>query len=165
MRLLWCGLIVAAGLWAGTRAEYRGFWVDTFNTRLGSHEDVVAVVERARSARANTLFVQVRRRGDAWYVNSLEPLPDFVEIAPGFDPLYDLIQEAHGAGMEVHAFVIVGAIWNKNPTFGPTATLGPPLAAEHAFRRHGGFDATTGRIEAGADNWLTRSLVADGTGG
>ncbi|MBI4889730.1 MAG: family 10 glycosylhydrolase, partial [Acidobacteria bacterium] len=93
------------------------------------------------------------------------PPPDFLPIEAGFDPLQDLIQTAHANGIEVHAFVIMGAVWNKNPTFAPTATLGPPTSPRHVFNQHGGFDAATGRIEPGANNWLTRSLLADGTAG
>jgi uncharacterized lipoprotein YddW (UPF0748 family) len=156
----------AGGLVAASRTEYRGFWVDTFNTTLNNHADVETVVGRAKAARANVLFVQVRRRGDSWYLNSIEPKPDFIPFAEGFDPLQDLIQTAHSRGIEVHAFVIMGAIWNKNPTFAPTATLGPPTSPDHVFNRHGGFDAAIGRIEPNSnENWLTRSLLPDGTAG
>jgi uncharacterized lipoprotein YddW (UPF0748 family) len=138
--------------------EYRGFWVDTFNTTLNNHNDVLQVVANATAAKANALFAQVRRRGDAWYLNSREPLPDLVPIEPGFDPLQDLINAAHGVGIEVHAFVIVGAVWNRHPVI-----LGPPSSPLHVFNRHGGFNAATGTIVQGPDNWLTRTLIPDGT--
>jgi uncharacterized lipoprotein YddW (UPF0748 family) len=159
---LLCLLLVLAQPLAGQEpappdGQYRGFWVDTFNTTLNNHADVVAVVERARAANANALFAQVRRRGDAWYLNSLEPLPDGVPIAPGFDPLADLIAEAHAASLEVHAFVIVGAIYNRHPVI-----LGLPSSPDHVFNRHGGFNPATGRIDQGPDNWLTRTLLPDG---
>ncbi len=32
---------------AQQRTEYRAFWVDTFNTTLNNHTDVVTVVSRA----------------------------------------------------------------------------------------------------------------------
>ena len=146
---------------AQTRAEYRAFWVDTFNTRLNNHNEVVAVVNNAKAAKANAIFAQVRRRGDAWYLNSLEPPPDFTPIAAGFDPLQDLINEAHANGIEVHAFVIIGAVWNKNPTFAPSATLGPPTNPNHVFNLHGGYDPATKRIVPGPNNWLTRTLLPD----
>ncbi|MDQ6803072.1 MAG: family 10 glycosylhydrolase [Acidobacteriota bacterium] len=160
MRQLIAG-VIACFICGTAAAEYRGFWVDTFNTALNNHDDVVAVVANARSARANALFVQVRRRGDAWYAHSLEPAPDFVPIAAGFDPLADLIAVAHADGIEVHAFVIVGAIWNKNPTFEPAATLGPPTNPNHVFNRHGGYDAISKTVVPGPENWLTRTLLPD----
>ena len=138
--------------------EYRAFWVDTFNTALNNHNDVVAVVNNAKAANANAILAQVRRRGDSWYLNSLEPPPDPNPIQAGFDPLADLISVAHAEGIEVHAFVIVGAVWNRNPV-----VLTPPASPDHVFNRHGGFDASTGRIVPGPDNWLTRTLIPDGT--
>ncbi|MGI8997049.1 MAG: hypothetical protein ACR2GW_10335, partial [Pyrinomonadaceae bacterium] len=67
-------LLTPASVPAQSRAEYRAFWVDTFNTALNNHADVVAVVNNAKAAKANAIFAQVRRRGDSWYLNSLEPL-------------------------------------------------------------------------------------------
>jgi uncharacterized lipoprotein YddW (UPF0748 family) len=146
-------------------AQYRGFWVDTFNTTLNNHSDVVAVIANAKASKANGLFVQVRRRADAWYLHALEPYTDFVPIAAGFDPLQDMIDEAHANGIEVHAFVIMGAIWNKNPNFAPGPTLGRPTSPNHVFNLHGGYDPATQRIVPGPENWLTRTLLPDGAGG
>jgi len=163
---LFIGLSLASvGAAAQTASQYRAFWVDTFNTTLNNHADVVAVVNNARAANANAIFAQVRRRGDSWYLNSLEPPPDFVSIAAGFDPLQDLIAEAHANGIEVHAFVIIGAVWSKNPTFVPNPTLGPPTNPNHVFNLHGGYDPITRQIVQGPNNWLTRTILPDGTGG
>lgn len=139
------------------RTEYRAFWVDTFNTALNNHADVVAVVNNARASKANALFVQVRRRGDSWYLNSLEPLGDRTPIQPGFDPLQDMITEAHAHGIEVHAFFIMSAVWGRAPN------LFPPENPNHVFNRHGGFNPATNTITPGPDNWLTRTLIPDGT--
>lgn len=148
--LSWTALAQAQPLDA---RQYRAFWVDTFNTRLNSVADVTAVVTRARQAHANTLFVQVRRRGDAWFLNSEEPLPDGVAIDRDFDPLAEVIAQAHAANLEVHAFVVVGAIWNS--TTAPTSPL-------HVFNRHG-VNPSTGRPYEGRDNWLTRTVLPDGS--
>ena len=149
---------MAASSAAQSRTEYRAFWVDTFNTALNNHSDVVATVNNAKASNANAIFAQVRRRGDSWYLNSLEPKPDFVPIAAGFDPLADLIATAHVEGIEVHAFVIMSAVWSKNPTFASTATLGPPIDNNHVFNRHG-WDKATNSMRTGPDNWLTKSLA------
>ena len=160
-----CGAAAPPASQAQTRTEYRAFWVDTFNTTLNNHNDVLAVVNNAKAARANAIFAQVRRRGDAWYLNSQEPPPDFTPIAPGFDALQDMIDTAHAEGIEVHAFVIVGAVWNKNPNFAPSATLGPPTNPNHVFNLHGGYNPATQQIVPGPNNWLTRTLLPDGTPG
>lgn len=163
--LTWFSIVLSlapVGASAQSVSQYRPFWVDTFNTTLNNHADVAAVVNNAKAAHANAIFAQVRRRGDSWYLNSLEPPPDFVQIAAGFDPLQDLINEAHANGIEVHAFVIIGAVWNKNPNFAPSATLGPPTSPNHVFNLHGGYDPVTRRIVQGPSNWLTRTLLPDG---
>jgi uncharacterized lipoprotein YddW (UPF0748 family) len=152
-------MTLAATAGAQPRSEVRGFWVDTFNTTLNNHADVTAVVDRAEAANANTIFAQVRRRGDSWYLNSLEPLADRTPIQPGFDPLQDLIIEAHARGLEVHAFVIANAIWNRAPN------VFPPTDPNHVFNRHGGYDPATNTIAQDPDNWLTRTLIPDGTPG
>jgi len=112
---------------AQPRTEYRAFWVDTFNTVLDNEANVITVVNQARQANANAIFVQIRRRGDSWYLNSLEPRADRRTFPAGFDPLQSLINNAHSSDptqhIEVHAFVIVGAIWNRDPR---CATLQPP---------------------------------------
>src|SRR5262249_43614827 len=100
---------------------------------------------------------KVRRRGDSWYLNTLEPIADRTPIEPGFDPLADLIKEAHENGIEVHAFVIIGAIWNGNPS---GQSPRPPENPNHVFNKHG-FNQATGKIYEGRDNWLTRTLLPD----
>jgi uncharacterized protein (TIGR03437 family) len=149
-------LIPSQSLAQGT-PHYRGFWVDTFNTALNNHNDVLTVVNSVRLANCNAIFAQVRRRGDSWYLNSLEPPADRTPLQPGFDPLADLIREAHANNLEVHAFVIIGAVWNGDP-----ATR-LPENPHHVFNRHG-FNPSTGRLYEGRDNWLTRTLLPDGGG-
>ena len=117
------------------------------------------MINNARAAKANALLVQVRRRGDSWYLNSLEPMGDRVPIQPGFDPLQDIITEAHAVGIEVHAFVIMSAVWGRAPN------LFPPENPNHVFNLHGGFNAATNTIVPGPNNWLTRTLLPDTTPG
>jgi uncharacterized protein (TIGR03437 family) len=150
-------MLLAATAMGQSGAQYRGFWVDTFNTPLNNHSDVRAVVNNVKLAHCNAIFAQVRRRGDAWYLNSLEPRADRTPIETGFDPLADLIKEAHAHNIEVHAFVIIGALWNADPT------VRPPENSQHVFNQHG-FNQATGRIYEGRENWLTRTLLPDTTG-
>src|SRR5215204_5625181 len=153
--LLLLSVCAPGALRAQTRTEYRAFWVDTFNTNLNNHADVLAVVNNAKAANANALFVQVRRRGDSWYLNSLEPLGDRTPIQSGFDPLQDIINTAHAEGLEVHAFVIMAAVWGRAPN------LFPPENPNHVFNQHGGFNPATNTIMTGPNNWLTRTLLPD----
>jgi uncharacterized lipoprotein YddW (UPF0748 family) len=64
------------------------------------------MVRRASEAGFNTLFVQVRGRGDAYYTSRWEPKPESVlRQGEEFDPLDLVIQEAHAWGLTVHAWV------------------------------------------------------------
>jgi uncharacterized lipoprotein YddW (UPF0748 family) len=135
---------------AQVNGQYRGFWVDTYNTRLNNAADVTTIVERAKASGANAVFVQVRRRGDAWYLRGREPRPEGVSFDANFDPLSEMLGQAHANGLEVHAFVVVGAIWNQS-------TL--PSHGEHVFNAHG---FTPAGPRSGPDNWLTRTRLPDG---
>jgi uncharacterized lipoprotein YddW (UPF0748 family) len=135
---------------AQVNGQYRAFWVDTYNTRLNNAADVTTIVERVKGAGANAVFVQVRRRGDAWYLRGREPRPEGVSMDANFDPLAEVLAQGHAAGLEVHAFVVVGAIWNQNNL---------PSNAQHVFNAHG---FTPAGPRAGADNWLTRTRLPDG---
>ena len=141
-------------------AAYRAFWVDTFNTALNTSANVTTVVNNAKAANVNALLVQVRRRGESWYINSLEPIFQFV--TPGFDPLQDLINKAHAEGIEVHAYVIANAIWSGRFTSGPNnGRVMPPPYPNHMFHTHAGYDPLTDTVTPGPENWLTRTLLPD----
>jgi uncharacterized lipoprotein YddW (UPF0748 family) len=64
------------------------------------------MVERAFRAGFNTLIVQVRGRGDAYYASRWEPVAEGIQNGGGgFDPLALVIREAHARGLMVHAWV------------------------------------------------------------
>ncbi len=98
--------------------EVRALWVA--RTSLDSPAAVRTLVEQAATSGFNTLFVQVRARGDALYRSLLEPPPEFLRDQPGFDPLQLVIEEAHARGLAVHAWVNAYLVW------GPTDPPGDP---------------------------------------
>lgn len=93
--------------------EVRGLWV--VRTTLVHPDSVRVMVERAAAAGFNTLLVQVRGRGDAYYRSRWEPRPDALTGEDAsFDPLGLVIREAHARGLAVHAWVnthLVGPSW------------------------------------------------------
>ena len=110
-------LLAAATRRADDRPEYRAYWVDTFRTPFATKADVERIIDAAVESNANALFVQVRRRGDAWYLDAAEPLAEAMDGT--FDPLRALLDAAHARGIEVHAFVIVGAVFHGDPKNDP----------------------------------------------
>src|SRR6266536_2488739 len=93
--------------------ELRAVWVDAFHDGFKTRAQVDDLVAWARSANLNALFVQVRRRGDAYYLKSFEPRAEDPDLAPGFDALQYLIDRAHQGPqrLQVHAWLATLPIW------------------------------------------------------
>jgi uncharacterized lipoprotein YddW (UPF0748 family) len=88
----------------GPENEVRALWV--VRDTLTSPESVAAMVARAKTAGFNTLIVQVRGRGDAYYSARWEPrATPLADQPPDFDPLALTVKEAHAAGLKVHAWL------------------------------------------------------------
>jgi uncharacterized lipoprotein YddW (UPF0748 family) len=111
--------------------ELRAVWVDAFHDGFKTPAQVDDLVDWARSANLNALFVQVRRRGDAYYLKSFEPRAEDPDLARGFDALQYLIDRAHQGPrrLQVHAWLATLPIWWHRDA--------PPLAANHPFNTHG----------------------------
>src|SRR5438874_2066018 len=62
------------------REEMRGLWVARWS--LKSPAAVHNIVAAAKRTHINTLFVQVRGRGDAWYHTDLEPRAEALSDSP-----------------------------------------------------------------------------------
>ncbi|HWX24589.1 MAG TPA: family 10 glycosylhydrolase [Vicinamibacteria bacterium] len=89
-----------------TPSEVRGLWV--VRTGLVSPGAVDQVVAQASEGGLNTLFVQVRGRGDAFYASRLVGRSVLLQgQPPTFDPFARLLEEAHARGLSVHAWVNV----------------------------------------------------------
>ncbi len=121
------------------RPEIRALWVDAFHDGAKTPAQIDRLVQDAVQANINTLIVQVRRRGDAYYNRSIEPRTEDPGLHPGFDALQYLIEQAHAQHLEVHAWLNTLVAWNS-------AT--PPKDPGHVWNLHGP-QAT------GADNWVS----------
>lgn len=94
--------------------EYRAFWVDAWGAGFRSSSEVNTLTNDLRKGKFNTVFPQVRRRGDAFYNSHFEPKNS--SVSPGsFDPLADLITKCNntnfGPKIEVHAWIVTYHIW------------------------------------------------------
>lgn len=118
-------LLPAASLSAASSTtEVRGLWV--LRDSLSSAPAVERVVRDAVSNGFNTLFVQVRGRGDAYFRGGVEPLAAALQRDQRFDPLKDIVTRAHERGLSVHAWVNVNLVASARDL---------PTAAGHVVNR------------------------------
>lgn len=114
--VLACVILLASGCTAGD--EVRGAWVSAWGHGYLSPEEVDATIAAAKKAGINTLYIQVRKTGDAYYKSTLEPRATNIAKAD-FDPLDYTIKQAHAQGIKVHAWVNAYRIWSKTPNNDP----------------------------------------------
>ncbi|MDB6028703.1 MAG: hypothetical protein JWM68_4926 [Verrucomicrobiales bacterium] len=111
-------------------SETCGFWIDAYHPGFKGASEVTKLVADVRAANANAVFVQVRKRGDAYYESKYEPKAGV--LAADYDPLADIIAKAHdtngGPRIEVHAWLTVYPVWN--------GIAGLPQQTNHPYRLH-----------------------------
>lgn len=116
-----CGSLLAQP----SSPEVRALWVQ--RGTLASAPSIIAAVDLAKHGGFNTLIVQVRGRGDAYYESRHEPRPALLAKQPAaFDPLALMLERAHRAGLKVHAWVNVNLV----------SDAAPPAAQKHIVYVH-----------------------------
>jgi uncharacterized lipoprotein YddW (UPF0748 family) len=98
------------------KREVRAVWITTLlgldwpksMNKLEQQKSLSDIVRNLKAANFNTIYFQVRGRGDAMYHSTREPwsqqLTGTLGKDPGWDPLEFIIREAHAQDMEVHAW-------------------------------------------------------------
>lgn len=114
---------------SSSRGQYRALWVDAFHSGFKSPEQTAALVKHARQYGFNTLIIEVRKTGDAYYRSKLEPVA--TDITPRYDPLEHVIALCHDTRggqprIEVHAWIVVYRV----------AKEGSLLPREHILKQH-----------------------------
>jgi uncharacterized lipoprotein YddW (UPF0748 family) len=89
-------------------AQTRALWVT--RATLTSPESIKKMVAAAEAGGFNTVLVQVRGRGDAYYTGTVEPRAAELAARPEFDPLATAIEHARASGLKVHAWVAVNLV-------------------------------------------------------
>jgi len=106
--------------------EVRALWV--VRNTLTSPEKIHNMVERASAAGFNTLIVQVRGRGDAYYKSRWEPRAIELKDQPtDFDPLATTLAAAHQRGLKVHAWLNTSLLANLDAL---------PVDPNHVYNKH-----------------------------
>jgi uncharacterized lipoprotein YddW (UPF0748 family) len=105
--------------------EVRALWV--VRTTLTSPSTIETMVNAAKASGFNSLLVQIRGRGDAYYQGGREPRPASLAADRLFDPLAVTITRAHRVGLQVHAWVNVNLV---------SSATDLPVAGDHLIYRH-----------------------------
>ena len=108
------------------REEVRALWV--VRTTLTSPEKIQQLVNAAADNGFNTLIVQIRGRGDAYYKSRVEPRASELKDQPrSFDPLALTLAEAHKRGLKVHGWINTNLLANLDAL---------PTDPAHVYNKH-----------------------------
>ena len=106
--------------------EVRALWV--VRTTLTSPEKIHQLVNAAADNGFNTLIVQIRGRGDAYYNSKVEPRASELKDQPqSFDPLALTLTEAHKRGLKVHGWINTNLLANLDAL---------PTDPAHVYNKH-----------------------------
>ena len=106
--------------------EVRALWV--VRTTLTSPERIRQLVSSAADNGFNTLIVQIRGRGDAYYNSKVEPRASELKDQPAdFDPLAITLAEAHKRGLKVHGWLNTNLLANLDSL---------PTDPGHVYNKH-----------------------------
>jgi len=113
------------------KREIRAVWLATASgldwpktgDRKSQQSALKEIVRTLHAAHFNTIYFQVRPRGDALYRSQHEPWSETLTGSmgkdPGWDPLAYLIEEAHANCIEVHAWFNVFKVRSGNSMLSP----------------------------------------------
>ena len=108
------------------KTEVRALWV--VRTTLTSPEKIRTMVDDAARNGFNTIIVQVRGRGDAYYRSRREPRAIELKDQPlAFDPLATTLTEAKARGLKVHAWINTSLLANLDAL---------PTDPKHVYNKH-----------------------------
>lgn len=94
----------------------KGIWISylemqnmNFSSEEGFKSDIDRIFENCKNMGLNTVIVQVRAFGDAFYPSALFPYSHVITgrqgIAPNFDPLAVMVNSAHEKGLRFEAWI------------------------------------------------------------
>jgi uncharacterized lipoprotein YddW (UPF0748 family) len=91
--------------------QVRGLWVVRHD--LTSPEKIDSLIQLSRKCNFTDLFVQIRGRGDAFYISKYESKAEQI-IDKNFDPLGYLLEQTRNDTIRIHAWLNVFYVWSKD---------------------------------------------------
>ena len=118
-------------VWIST--VYSADYPSTQNNADAQKSEFIQKLDQAKEMGLNTVVVQVRPKGDAFYESELNPwsavLTGEQGLSPGYDPMEFMIEETHKRGMEFHA-------WLNPYRISTSGTEITSLSADNMARKH-----------------------------
>ncbi|MBQ9091254.1 MAG: family 10 glycosylhydrolase [Anaerotignum sp.] len=134
--------IAVQEVYAADHTDMRAVWISTvysadypsvINDKEAQKAEFIEKLDKAQEMGLNTVVVQVRPKGDAFYESELNPwsavLTGVQGMDPGYDPMEFMIKETHKRGMEFHA-------WMNPYRITTSGTDLSVLSADHMARKH-----------------------------
>ena len=134
--------IAVQEVYGADSTDLRAVWISTVysadypsvtNNEAAQKAEFIEKLEQAQALGMNTVVVQVRPKGDAFYESDLNPwsavLTGVQGVDPGYDPMGFMIQETHERGMEFHA-------WMNPYRITTSGTDLAALSADNMARQH-----------------------------
>ncbi len=109
--------------------------------RKAQQQELRSILDRLHDANFNTVFLQVRLRGDVIYRSAVEPASKTFSgrygTMPGYDPLAFAVEECHRRGMECHAWFVTFPV-GSDKTVKEQGRLSVVKRHPKLCKRHGG---------------------------
>ena len=134
--------IAVQEVYGADSTDLRAVWISTVysadypsvtNNEAAQKAEFIEKLDKAQALGLNTVVVQVRPKGDAFYESELNPwsavLTGVQGQDPGYDPMGFMIEETHKRGMEFHA-------WMNPYRITTSGTDLAALSADNMARQH-----------------------------
>ncbi len=147
--------------------SYRGVWVDAWGAGFLTPAQVTTLVSHCRTYNFNSVIVQMRRRGDAFYMpQAPNGDPRTTAIASTYDALQEIINQCHNGTprIEVHCWIPTHLIWadttapsqpghvyNSHPEYLMRNSAGNTFISEGYYLDPGHPDAQTWNFNVAKD--------------
>lgn len=110
--------------------EYRCIWADSWGRSFLNQSEAEEIVNTCRNNNINTIMIEVRKIGDAYYKSNIEPRATNITGGADYDPLGYLINLAHDTSggkkyIQVHAWFVMHRI-----------SKGETLDSKHVLVQH-----------------------------
>ncbi|MDQ2800511.1 MAG: family 10 glycosylhydrolase [Armatimonadota bacterium] len=155
--LLLAPAVLRADVAAPNGSELRAFWVDGFNDGFKTPQQCDLLLARLRAGHCNAVFVQMRKRADAYYASHYEGWA--MDDPQQFDALEYLCRKGHEKGqprLQIHAWINACAV-GGNPSAGSLAKVHPDWLS--LSDKGEDFDGEATKIDPGnpaAADWTCR---------